>query len=131
MVSDRRRMRLSPDLVGLCHREVAEPEPDIRYDYFTEKDYARETRRLLAEKPEGPLWIFAYGSLIWKPEFTAFETRRATAHGWRRTFSLRIGNYRGTPEQPGYMMCLGHGGHCEGAALSLADADAEEQIGKL
>ena len=131
MASANRRMRLSPQLVALCHREVAEPEPDPRYDYFTEKDYARETGRLLAERPEGPLWIFAYGSLIWKPEFAAVETRPAVAHGWHRTFSMKIGSYRGTAEQPGYMMCLDHGGRCEGTVLELVETDVEEHIGRL
>ena len=50
--------------------------------------------------------MFAYGSLIWKPEFPVLETRSPVAHGWHRTFSMKIESYRGTPEQPGYMMCL-------------------------
>lgn len=131
MVHCRSRMRLTPELVALCHREIAPREPDPRYDYFSDEDYARETAGLLAAKPEGPLWIFAYGSLIWKPEIDIVERRRAVAPAWHRTFALRIEDYRGTPEQPGYMLCLGRGGHCEGAVFRLGDADAEEQIGRL
>jgi len=124
-------MRLSPELVALCRREVAEPPLDLRYDYFTETDYARELERLLAERPAGPLWVFAYGSLIWKPEFPIVERRPAVANGWHRTFSMKIHNYRGTPEQPGYMMCLDRGGRCEGEVQRMAEADVAEQIGKL
>ena len=131
MANGRKEMRLSPELVALCHREVAEPEPDLRYDYFTEKDYARELERLLSERPGGPFWIFAYGSLIWKPEFPAVEARRAVARGWQRTFAMKIDNYRGTPEQPGYMMCLDHGGRCEGEILQVAEADVAEHIRRL
>jgi cation transport protein ChaC len=131
MASGTRRMRLSADLVALCHRKVAEPPLDVRYDYFTEKDYARELAKLLAERPGGPMWVFAYGSLIWKPEFPTVEVRPAVAHGWHRTFSMKIDNYRGTPEQPGYMMCLDHGGRCEGEVLRLAEADVVDHLGKL
>jgi cation transport protein ChaC len=131
MANSKEQMRLSPELVALCHREVAEPEPDLRYDYFTEEDYVRELERLLSERPEGPFWIFAYGSLIWKPEFPAMEIRPAVAHGWHRTFAMKIKNYRGTPDQPGYMMCLDHGGRCEGVILRLAESDVAEHIRKL
>ncbi|NJM29305.1 MAG: gamma-glutamylcyclotransferase [Rhizobiales bacterium] len=124
-------MRLTKSLAALCHREVPEPSPDPRYDYFTDKDYVRAIDRILADKPEGPLWLFAYGSLIWKPEVPHSEIRRATASGWQRAFSLKLESYRGTPEQPGYMMCLDRGGGCEGAVLRLEDDDLPGQIGKL
>jgi cation transport protein ChaC len=124
-------MRLSAELVALCRRDVAEPAPNLRYDYFTEDDYSRETERLLTERPGGPIWIFAYGSLIWKPEFPVLETRPAVAHGWHRTFSMKIDSYRGTPEQPGYMMCLDHGGRCEGEVQRMDEADIAEHIRRL
>ncbi len=124
-------MRLTAELVARCHRVVADPGPEPKYDYFGDDDYVRATAAVLAGKPDGPLWLFAYGSLIWKTEFPTVETRRAVAHGWQRMFSMRIERFRGTPEQPGYMMCLDNDGDCEGVALRLSDNDPSIQINKL
>ncbi len=77
-------MRLTRELAALCHREVAECEPDPRYDNFTDADYHRAAEQTLDQRPDGPFWLFAYGSLIWKPEFPTVEQRRAIAHGWQR-----------------------------------------------
>ncbi len=124
-------MRLTQELVARCHRVVQDPGPEPKYDYFGEDDYAAATAAILDGKPDGPLWLFAYGSLIWKPEFPTMETRKATAAGWQRAFSLKVEQFRGSPEQPGYMMCLDRGGVCEGLALRLGDEDLPGQIGAL
>ncbi len=124
-------MRLSPELVARCHRDVPDPGPESKYDYYDDADYIAATEKVLAGKPEGPVWLFAYGSLIWKSEFPTEETRRAVAHGWQRGFSMKIKRYRGSPEQPGYMMCLDGGGICEGVVLRLKDEDISSQIHKL
>ncbi len=126
-----RRQRLTRELVALCHRDIAERPPDPRYDYFSEEDYDAAVRALIAAKPEGPLWLFAYGSLIWKPEFAVAEMRRAVAQGWKRGFSLRIENFRATPEQHGFMMCLDPGGSCEGMILRVSEPEEHLQIRKL
>ena len=83
---------------------------------------------MLAARPEGPLWLFAYGSLLWRPEFETIEARRAVAYGWQRGFSMQILSHRGTPEQPGYMMCLDQGGECEDLALRLREAVTEVRL---
>lgn len=124
-------MRLTAELVARCHRVVADPGPEPKHDYFDDKDYVGATAAVLAERPDGPLWLFTYGSLIWKPEFAAAETRRVIAPGWQRAFSLKIKRFRGTPEQPGYMMCLDSGGACEGLALRLSGEDPSSQISML
>jgi cation transport protein ChaC len=124
-------MRLTRELAALCHREVAEPPPHPKYDYFTDADYDAAIAAIHSGKPPGPFWLFAYGSLIWKPEFPAAERRRAVAHGWQRAFSMEIDSYRGTAEQPGYMMCLDRGGACEGVVLRLEESDCESHIRKL
>lgn len=126
-----RVMRLTADLVARCHREVPETKGDPAHDYFEDADYDRATTALLAARPAGPLWLFAYGSLLWRPEFDATEARRAVAYGWQRGFSMQILSHRGTPEQPGYMMCLDPGGECEGLALRLREEDVAAQIRTL
>jgi cation transport protein ChaC len=125
------KMRLTAELAALCHRDVADPGPAPGFDHFEDDDYVRATAKVMAEKPVGPLWVFAYGSLIWKPEFPTIERRRAVADGWHRAFSIKIEKYRATPQQPGYMMCLDRGGQCEGVALRLADDDLAGQVYKL
>jgi cation transport protein ChaC len=125
-------MNLTPELVALCDRAVEDPgDENDPYDSFRDDDYTIIVSRLLRERPKGQFWLFAYGSLIWKPEFEVRERRRAIARGWQRGFSMRIERFRGTPEQHGYMMCLDRGGICEGVVLALSEADLEAQLHKL
>ena len=77
------------------------------------------------------LWLFAYGSLIWKPEVEHVEERVGTARGWHRSFCLRLIRWRGTKEQPGLMMALDRGGQCKGVAYRLVGHTVEAQLGKL
>jgi cation transport protein ChaC len=69
--------------------------------------------------------------LIWKPEFTSLEHRRATAFGWHRSFCMKLERFRGTLEQPGLMMTLDRGGCCHGVAYRLPDENHADQIGRL
>jgi cation transport protein ChaC len=86
----------------------------------------------LARRESGqPLWLFAYGSLIWKPEIPHVEERVARLHGWHRSFCLKLTRWRGTRDVPGLMMGLDRGGTCQGLALRLPEGDPREQLGKL
>lgn len=66
-----------------------------------------------------PLWVFAYGSLMWNPGFATPETRRARLHGWHRAFCIYSEHYRGTPQRPGLILGLLPGGACRGLAHRL------------
>jgi len=79
----------------------------------------------------GDLWLFAYGSLIWKPNFSFVEDRRGTVHGWHRSFCLEQTRWRGTPEQPGLMMALEGGGSCASVVFRLPDGDHRQSIRNL
>jgi len=69
-----------------------------------------------------PLWVFGYGSLIWKPEFE-FEARApARVYGVHRRLCLHSVLYRGTPECPGIVAGLDRGGSCFGMAYRIAGA---------
>ena len=72
----------------------------------------------------GPLWLFAYGSLIWKREFEVDDSRRARVCGWHRSFRMRSRINRGTPECPGLVLALRPGGSCHGLVLQARDAAA-------
>lgn len=65
------------------------------------------------------LWLFAYGSLIWNPLFHFDERRPALVHGLHRRFCLWSRMGRGSPEQPGLMLALEHGGRCQGFAFRI------------
>ena len=82
----------------------------------------------MAGAPEGGFWVFAYGSLIWKPDFDFIERRLALARGWRRIFCLGWDyRFRGNREQPGLMLALDRGGQCAGVAYRLPDGAAQAQ----
>ncbi|HEX6094079.1 MAG TPA: gamma-glutamylcyclotransferase [Dongiaceae bacterium] len=124
-------MSLTAELVARCHREEPDPGPEEGYPEFTEEEYDAAAADLLRHKAPGPLWLFAYGSLIWKPEFDSVEHRQATAHGWHRAFCMELTRWRGSPQQPGLMLGLELGGSCEGIAYRLRDDDHGAQIGRL
>jgi cation transport protein ChaC len=124
-------MTLTPELVALCHREEAATPHDPRMELLTDADFADLAHRLAASRGGEDLWLFAYGSLIWKPEFETVEKRRATAFGWHRSFCLELNSWRGTPDQPGLMMALERGGRCDGVIHRLPAGDLEKQIERL
>ena len=121
-------MRLTPELVALSIR----PEPDYGAEpgltLLTDEELRASARRFDAECGSDPFWVFAYGSLIWRPEFRSVEHVRATAYGWHRAFSLKMQSWRGSPEQPGLMMALARGGRCDGIAYRLSAQDRVDQI---
>ena len=65
------------------------------------------------------LWIFGYASLIWRPEFEFSEERFATIYGYHRALKMWSRVNRGTPECPGLVFGLLHGGSCKGVAFCI------------
>lgn len=104
-----------------------------RDDLPSDAEYACAVDELLAGAPSsGEVWIFAYGSLIWNPEFDYEEERLGTLSGFRRSFCLGwIRIYRGTPERPGIMLALESGGSCRGVAFKLSKADLRENLERV
>ena len=66
------------------------------------------------------LWIFAYGSLMWRPEFHPEEVRRARVFGFHRALCIYSHHYRGTPDRPGLVLGLDRGGSCIGLCFRIA-----------
>lgn len=125
------RMTLTAELVALCFRNEEDIGPDPCWPLLDDVEFEALAERIFQENEQQPLWIFAYGSLIWKPDFDAVESRRAVAHGWHRSFCLQLNRWRGTPDQPGLMMALDRGGRCKGVAYRLPDNDRPGQIRRL
>ncbi len=124
-------LSLTAELVSRVERKEPDPGPLPGRVYLTEPEYDALATDLIAAHGGGPFWIFAYGSLIWKPECAFTEHRRATAHGWHRSFCLELKRWRGTPDCPGLMMALDHGGACHGVICRLPDEDPFAQLNKL
>jgi len=77
----------------------------------------------LKERPTGaPVWVFAYGSLMWNPALAIEEMQRARLNGWQRSFCIRLISGRATPEIPGRMLSLDEGGMTEGIAFRLPES---------
>lgn len=77
------------------------------------------------------LWVFAYASLVWRPEFEAAESRLARVHGHHRCLNMWSRINRGTPERPGLVFALMAGGSCQGLVLRLPHAVVEQVMPAL
>ncbi|MCM5557255.1 gamma-glutamylcyclotransferase [Pleomorphomonas sp. JP5] len=122
-----RQMMLTEDLVAKTLRPEVDPGPDADEVLLGDDEFVTEAERFNAEAGD-ELWIFAYGSLIWKPVFEPEETRLAVAHGWHRSFCMPLRRWRGTPSQPGLMMAVQRGGNCKGVAFRIRQ---EERLSAL
>ena len=71
--------------------------------------------------PADAVWVFAYGSLMWNPDFVYEESVRATLPEYQRSLCLWSWIYRGTHEYPGLVFGLAPGGQCVGMAFRIAE----------
>jgi cation transport protein ChaC len=78
-----------------------------------------------------PVWVFAYGSLMWNPEIAFAEARPGFLHGYHRSFCLYSRDYRGTPERPGLVLGLDRGGSCRGIAYRLPPDRVGETLDRI
>ena len=65
------------------------------------------------------LWVFGYGSLIWRPGFPFVERVPAHIVGMHRSLCIYSFDHRGTPQQPGLVLGLDFGGACRGIAYRV------------
>lgn len=110
-------------------REVARRtrHPELRP--LSDAELAASLRATLAAwDGRSDVWVFAYGSLIWNPAIRYMEERVSTLHGWHRSFCLWAPFGRGTPEYPGLMLGLDHGGSCRGSAFRIAASAAPNEL---
>lgn len=77
------------------------------------------------------LWVFGYGSLIWRPGFDFVESVDATLRGYHRSLCILSHVHRGTPEQPGLVLGLDRGGACRGLAFRVEAGRADETLAYL
>ena len=79
----------------------------------------------------GEIWIFGYGSLMWRPDFPFLERARATVDGYNRSFCIRSTHHRGTAARPGLVLGLDRGRACTGIVYRIAGRDAAATIAYL
>ena len=127
----RQALSLTAELIALVDRKEPDSGPESGLAALSDDDYGQAAHDILRQNAGHPLWLFAYGSLIWKPDFEHVEQRASKAHGWRRSFSLDIVRWRATREQPGLMMALDYGGCCHGVAYRLPAGNDHAQMVRL
>jgi cation transport protein ChaC len=74
------------------------------------------------------LWVFGYGSLMWRPGFPFVERRHGRLNGYHRALCVYSHVHRGTPERPGLVLGLDRGGSCHGVAFRVEAHEADATI---
>jgi len=82
-------------------------------------------------EPGTPFWIFAYGSLMWNPEFAWDARHVATIRGYHRAFRIWSRINRGTPENPGLVLTLECGGSCRGLVYRISPDRVQEEMSRI
>jgi glutathione-specific gamma-glutamylcyclotransferase len=84
-----------------------------------------------AESAKGDLWVFGYGSLMWRPGFDFIEQVPARLIGEHRALCVYSFVHRGTPEKPGLVLGLDRGGACRGIAFRVAEQNRAATVAYL
>jgi cation transport protein ChaC len=77
------------------------------------------------------LWVFGYGSLMWRPGFPFSEAAPALLKGAHRALCVYSVVHRGTHAQPGLVLGLDRGGACRGIAFRVTNGAETDTVAYL
>ena len=77
------------------------------------------------------LWVFGYGSLMWRPGFAFEEAFVGELEGYHRALCVYSHIYRGTAEKPGLVLGLDNGGRSMGMVFRVAANACTEVLAYL
>ncbi len=95
---------------------------------WTEAELQQSIDQTLRQNPDAPVWLFAYGSLIWNPVIHYADRQVGRVHGFHRRFCLWTPLGRGTPEHPGLVLGLDRGGCCRGIVYQIEPALVQSEL---
>ena len=81
-----------------------------------------------SSEDQADLWVFGYGSLMWRPGFDLVEKEPAALIGAHRSLCIYSFHHRGTQAHPGLVLGLDEGGACRGVAFRVAQANADATL---
>lgn len=86
---------------------------------------------MTTESGKNTLWVFGYGSLMWRPGFPFDAHTPARLEGAHRALCIYSVLHRGTPNEPGLVLGLDEGGRCEGVAFRVEPGAENDTIAYL
>lgn len=96
------------------------PPPISSFRELTDAERSASLQNSMQHWKRGDdVWVFGYGSLIWRPDFEFAEQRDALLHGYHRALCLWSRINRGTPQRPGLVFGLDRGGSCRGVTFRI------------
>tara|TARA_A100001037_G_scaffold258897_1_gene246360 strand:- start:2385 stop:3068 length:684 start_codon:yes stop_codon:yes gene_type:complete len=113
---------------GHVYRMLKEQEHVTNIRPLADAERAEALSRFYADAPDGDVWVFGYGSLIWNPAIHYTDRRTARIWGYHRSFCLQTPLGRGTPENPGLVLALDRGGSCAGVAYRLPAGRERDEL---
>ena len=123
----RKSLHLTRELV-----EARYPEPILNLSQsmgeLSEAQIEASLRETLDNQGNEDLWLFGYGSLMWKPDFEYGERHVARVRGYHRSFCLWQRRYRGNRLNPNLMLALDAGGSCYGLAYRVMAPNVDAKI---
>src|SRR4051794_20245385 len=119
---------LTRELISRAHPVRVADDPAAMRLRSDDEIAASLDETLAHQNVTNELWVFAYGSLMWKPDLDFAKRRLATVRGWHRRFCLWQWRFRGTRDEPGIMLALDRGGSCVGIVYKVTGPNLRAKI---